>query len=72
MHQYWYVNSKGSGQLYNNQISVPPLYSQHPIPKFGGINVIGVPEDWSGRVYPDSWKEPGGLKGFGRMEPPVN
>ncbi|WP_419180401.1 hypothetical protein [Bacillus xiapuensis] len=72
MHQYWYVNSKGNGQLYNNQVSVPPLYSQPQIPKPGGINVLGVPEDWSGRVYPASWEKLGGVKGFDRMEQPVN
>jgi hypothetical protein len=72
MHQYWYVNSKGSGQLYNNQISVPPLYSQPQTPKLGGINGLGISEGWSGRIYPAGWKSPGGLKCFDRMEQPVN
>lgn len=68
MHQYWYVNSKGNRQLYTNQISVPQLYSQPQIPKFGGINGLGIPEGWSGRVYPAGWKISGG---FHRMEQPV-
>src|SRR3954454_23078200 len=72
MNQYWYVNSKGNGQLYNKQISVLPLYSQPQIPKLRGINGLGISESWSGRVYPAGWKSPGGLKGFDRMEQAVN
>ncbi|MBT2655903.1 hypothetical protein J7E81_11775 [Bacillus sp. ISL-18] len=67
MHQYWYVNSKGSGKLYHNQISVP-FYSQPPLPNLGGIYGPLIPEGWSGQVYHARWKRPGVLKGFEHME----
>ena len=72
MYQYWYAISKVNGQLYNNPISVPPLYSFPQIPKLGGINSQGIPVGWSGRVLPFGWKSPRGLKGFDRREQLVN
>ncbi|WP_430540019.1 hypothetical protein [Neobacillus drentensis] len=71
MHQYWYVNSRGSEKLYHNQISVP-LYSQPQLPNLGGIMGLGIPEGWSGHVYHAGWKRPGVLKGFDHMEMPDN
>lgn len=64
MHQYWYVDSNRNGELYNNQIAIPPLYSQSQIPKLGGINGLGISEDWSCRVYPPGWDPSAGHAGF--------
>ena len=52
MDQYWYLNSQGNGQQYNNQIS---LYSQSEITTSEVMNDLKIPENWSYRVYPVSW-----------------
>ncbi|MDA2623292.1 hypothetical protein PDQ36_08170 [Bacillus cereus] len=70
MHQYWYVNSKKSGELYNNHIAIPPVYLQPQIPKLGGINILEIPKDWSRRVYPAGWDSSAGHAGFNYQEQP--
>ena len=42
MHQYWYLNSKGNGEQYTNQIS---LYSQPEITKSEVMNDLKIPEN---------------------------
>ncbi|MGG1397324.1 hypothetical protein ABE288_05760 [Bacillus salipaludis] len=72
MHQHWYMNLKGSGQLFNNQISVPPFYSHPQISIIGGLNGLVIPAGRSGQVYPAGWNSLEGLKSFVRMEQLVN
>ncbi|MBE5108562.1 hypothetical protein IGI01_25960 [Bacillus thuringiensis] len=70
MHQYWYVNSKRNGELYNNSIAIPLLYSQPQISKFEKINGLGIPEDWSCRIYPVGWDSSVGHAGFNSPKQP--
>ncbi|PKJ55659.1 hypothetical protein [Bacillus sp. SN10] len=64
MHQYWYLNSKGDEEHYNNQISMSSLYSQPQITKAEGMNDLKIPENWSCRVYPFGWDSPANYTGF--------
>ncbi|WP_212935014.1 hypothetical protein [Bacillus hominis] len=64
MHQYWYLNSKGDEEQYNNQISMSSLYSQPQITKAEGMNGLKIPENWSCRVYPIGWDSPANYTGF--------
>ena len=61
MDQYWYLNSQGNGQQYNNQIS---LYSQSEITTSEVMNDLKIPENWSYRVYPVSWDSSANYTGF--------
>ncbi|MFE6138006.1 hypothetical protein [Bacillus sp. NPDC057893] len=72
MHQYWYLNSKGNGQLYNNQISISSLYSQPQITKAEGINSLGIPENWSFRIYPVGWNSSADYTGFNSQTSPFS
>ncbi|MBE7105107.1 hypothetical protein FT637_19305 [Bacillus cereus] len=72
MHQYWYLNSKGNGEQYNNQISMSSLYSQPQITKAEGMNRLKVPENWSCRVYPFGWDSPANYTGFNPHPPPFS
>ncbi|HHK5544312.1 TPA: hypothetical protein ACQUHN_000697 [Bacillus thuringiensis] len=69
MHQYWYLNSKGNGEQYTNQIS---LYSQPEITKSEVMNDLKLPENWSYRVYPVSWDSPANYTGFSPQPPPFS
>lgn len=64
MHQYWYLDSKGNGGQYNNQISMSSLYSQPQITKAEEMNGLKIPENWSCRVYPFGWDSPTNYTGF--------
>ena len=61
MNTYWYLNSQGNGQQYNNQIS---LYSQSEITTSEVMNDLKIPENWSYRVYPVSWDSSANYTGF--------
>lgn len=67
MDQYWYLNSKGNGQQYTNQIS---LYSQPEITTSEVMNDLKLPENWSYRVYPVSWDSSANYTGFNPQPPP--
>ncbi|HDR6268998.1 hypothetical protein CN602_01125 [Bacillus cereus] len=69
MHQYWYLNSKGNGEQYSNQIS---LYSQPKITKYEVMNDLKIPENWSCRVYPVSWDSSVNYTGFSPHPPPFS
>lgn len=69
MHQYWYLNSKGNGEQYSNQIS---LYSQPKITKYEVMNDLKIPENWSCRVYPVSWDSSANYTGFSPHPPPFS
>ncbi|MED2983025.1 hypothetical protein P4311_16620 [Bacillus thuringiensis] len=69
MHQYWYLNSKGNGEQYTNQIS---LYSQPEITKSKVMNDLKIPENWSYRVYPVSWDSSANYTGFNPQPPPFS
>lgn len=70
MHQYWYLNSNGNGEQYNNQVAMSSLYLQHQIAKAEGMNDLKVPENWSCRVYPFGWDSPANYTGFNPQPPP--
>lgn len=70
MYQYWYLNSEGNGEQYNNQISMSSLYSQPQITKAQGMDGLKVPENWSCRVYPFGWDSPANYTGFNPQTPP--
>ncbi|EOP11962.1 MULTISPECIES: hypothetical protein [unclassified Bacillus (in: firmicutes)] len=72
MYQYWYLNSKGNGEPYNNQISMSSLYSQPQITKAEGMDSLKVPENWSCRVYPFGWDSPANYTGFNPQFPPFS
>ncbi|HDR7602087.1 TPA: hypothetical protein QCX65_005602 [Bacillus mycoides] len=72
MHQYWYLNSKGNGEQYNNQISMASLYSQPQITKAEEMNGLKIPENWSCRVYPFGWDSPTNYTGFNPQPPPFS
>ncbi len=72
MHQYWYLNSKGNGEQYNNHISMSSLYSQPQITKAEGMNGLKIPENWSYRVYPFGWNSPTNYTGFNPQSPPFS
>ncbi|MBY7112322.1 hypothetical protein ILT06_15625 [Bacillus sp. 17RED48] len=72
MHQYWYLNSNGNGEQYNNQISMSSLYSQPQIIKAQGMDGLKVPENWSCRVYPFGWDSPANYTGFNPEPPPFS
>lgn len=72
MNQYWYLNSKGNEEHYNNQISMSSLYLQPQITKAEGMNSLKVPEDWSYRVYPFGWDSPANYTGFNPQPPPFS
>lgn len=72
MHQYWYLDSKGNGGQYNNQISMSSLYSQPQITKAEGMNGLTIPENWSCRVYPFGWDSPANYTGFNPGPPPFS
>lgn len=69
MDQYWYLNSKGNGQQYTNQIS---LYSQPEITTSEVMNDLKLPENWSYRVYPVSWDSSANYTGFNPQPPPFS
>ncbi|WP_242311039.1 hypothetical protein [Bacillus cereus group sp. BfR-BA-01331] len=64
MHQYWYLDSKGNGEQYNNQISMSSLYSQPQITKAEEMNGLNIPENRSCRIYPFGWDSPTNYTGF--------
>ncbi|MGH0522894.1 hypothetical protein [Bacillus cereus] len=66
MDQYWYLNSKGNGEQYTNQIS---LYSQPEITTSEVMNDLKIPENWSYRVYPVSWDSSANYTGFNPHPP---
>ncbi|MRC15252.1 hypothetical protein GH866_06480 [Bacillus thuringiensis] len=66
MDQYWYLNSQGNGQQYNNQIS---LYSQSEITTSEVMNDLKIPENWRYRVYPVSWDSSANYTGFNPHPP---
>ncbi|MFK4469504.1 hypothetical protein [Bacillus sp. RC252] len=70
MHQYWYLNSNGNGEQYNNQISMSSLHSQPQITKAQGMDGLKVPENLSCRVYPFGWDSPANYTGFTPEPPP--
>ncbi|MGH1160398.1 hypothetical protein QRE62_19470 [Bacillus mycoides] len=70
MHQYWYLNSKGNGEQYNNQISMASLYSQLQITKAEGMNGLKIPGNWSYRVYPVGWDSSADYTGFNPQPSP--
>ncbi|MBX0352779.1 hypothetical protein ACW4EZ_16065 [Bacillus toyonensis] len=72
MHQYWYLNSNGNGQLYNNQISISSLYSQPQITKAEGIIGLGIPENWSCRIYPVGSNSSADYMGFNSQTSPFS
>ncbi|EEL70075.1 MULTISPECIES: hypothetical protein [Bacillus] len=72
MHQYWYLNSEGNKEQYNNQISMSSLYSQPQITKAEGMNGLTIPENWSCRVYPFGWDSPANYTGFNPGPPPFS
>ncbi|MBG9855264.1 hypothetical protein [Bacillus wiedmannii] len=69
MHQYWYLNSKGDEEHYNNQISMSSLYSQPLITKAEGMNGLRISENCSPRVYPFGWDSPANYTGFNTQSP---
>lgn len=72
MHQYWYLNSKGNGEQYNNQISMASLYSQLQITKAEGMNGLKIPGNWSYRVYPVGWDSSADYTGFNPQPSPFS
>ncbi len=70
MYQYWYLNSNGNGEQYNNQIAMSSLYLQQQIAKAEGMNDLKVPENWSCRVDPFGWDSPANYTGFNPGPPP--
>ncbi|GAB6566396.1 MULTISPECIES: hypothetical protein [Bacillus] len=72
MHQYWYLNSNGNGEQYNNQISMSSLHSQPQITKAEGMDGLKIPENWSCRVYPFGWDSPANYTGFNPQPPPFS
>ncbi|MED0875614.1 hypothetical protein [Bacillus mobilis] len=72
MHQYWYLNSNGNGEQYNNQISMSSLHSQPQITKAEGMDGLKVPENWSCRVYPFGWDSPANYTSFNPDPPPFS
>jgi hypothetical protein len=72
MQQYWYLNSKGNWEQYNNQISMASLYSQPQITKAEGINGLGIPENWSFRIYPVGWNSSADYTGFNSQTSPFS
>ncbi|MDA1635490.1 hypothetical protein [Bacillus thuringiensis] len=72
MHQYWYLNSEGNGEQYNNQISMSSLYSQPQTTKAEGMDGLKIPENWSCRVYPFGWDSPANYTGFNPEPPPFS
>lgn len=70
MHQYWYLNSNGNGEQYNNQISMSSLHSQPQITKAQGMDGLKVPENLSCQVYPFGWDSPANYTGFTPEPPP--
>ncbi|MED2790135.1 hypothetical protein P4256_00090 [Bacillus wiedmannii] len=72
MYQYWYLNSEGNGEQYNNQIAMSSLYLQPQIAKSEGMNGLKTPENWSCRVYPFGWDSPANYTGFNPEPPPFS
>ncbi|MFA2808011.1 hypothetical protein [Bacillus mycoides] len=70
MHQYWYLNSNGNGEQYNNQISMSSLHSQPQITKAQVMDGLKVPENLSCRVYPFGWDSPANYTVFTPEPPP--
>jgi hypothetical protein len=72
MHPYNYVNSIGSGQLYNHQISVPPLYSQPPIPIYKRVIGRRAPMSGSDQVYQAQRMTPVEIEVYDQTNPPFS
>ncbi len=64
MHQYWYVNSKGNEEQYNNQNLMSSLYLQPQITNAYEMSGLKISENWSYRFYPIGWDSPVNYTGF--------